>query len=105
MFLATTVLSAKRTLLMFSNLDQFFVAAKLQILALLGWLPGMFIFGLVGLLLLRVSLHSQATENVEDTSARYPIVAYDVIKALGMAVRNKNATKRLTNLTARLRSA
>ncbi len=27
---------------------------------LLGWLPGMFIFGLVGLLMLRVALHSQA---------------------------------------------
>jgi hypothetical protein len=29
---------------------------------LLGWLPGMFIFGLVGLLLLRVSLHGTTTQ-------------------------------------------
>ena len=34
---------------------------------LLGWLPGMFIFGLVGLLLLRVSLHTQATRRQTQT--------------------------------------
>ena len=53
---------------------------------LLGWLPGMFIFGLVGLLLLRVSLHSQSADNGSDAAERYPIMAFDVIKALGMAV-------------------
>ena len=61
---------------------------------LLGWLPGMFIFGLVGLLLLRVSLHSDSArrEANEGTDAdqpavqRYPIQIVDVFKALGMSL-------------------
>jgi tetratricopeptide (TPR) repeat protein len=61
---------------------------------LLGWLPGMFIFGLVGLLLLRVSLHSDAARaGVDDTrqddqpaAVRYPITSLDVFKALLMAL-------------------
>jgi tetratricopeptide (TPR) repeat protein len=61
---------------------------------LLGWLPGMFIFGLVGLLLLRVSLHSDSAKaevsagaNAEQaTEQRYPIQVVDVFKALGMSV-------------------
>lgn len=54
---------------------------------LLGWLPGMFIFGLVGLLLLRVTLHLRtAPADADPTAIRYPIVALDVLKALGMAV-------------------
>ena len=61
---------------------------------LLGWLPGMFIFGLVGLLLLRVSLHSTATKAAIDEQVnsdqpiedQYPIKPLDVFKALGMAV-------------------
>jgi tetratricopeptide (TPR) repeat protein len=61
---------------------------------LLGWLPGMFIFGLVGLLLLRVSLHSTATRAAINEQAdtqqpieeQYPIKPLDVLKALGMAL-------------------
>jgi tetratricopeptide (TPR) repeat protein len=61
---------------------------------LLGWLPGMFIFGLVGLLLLRVSLHSTATKAAisgqtnpdEPIEEQYPIRPLDVFKALGMAL-------------------
>jgi len=61
---------------------------------LLGWLPGMFIFGLVGLLLLRVSLHSTATKAAigdqtnpdEPIEEQYPIKPLDVLKALGMAI-------------------
>ncbi len=61
---------------------------------LLGWLPGMFIFGLVGLLLLRVSLHSTATKAAisEQTNPdqpieeQYPIKPLDVFKALGMSL-------------------
>jgi tetratricopeptide (TPR) repeat protein len=61
---------------------------------LLGWLPGMFIFGLVGLLLLRVSLHSataKAASNdqsnlTEPIEEQYPIKPLDVLKALGMAL-------------------
>jgi tetratricopeptide (TPR) repeat protein len=60
---------------------------------LLGWLPGMFIFGLVGLLLLRVSLHSTATKAAVDQASpdepieeQYPIKPLDVFKALGMAI-------------------
>ncbi|MBI5564605.1 MAG: tetratricopeptide repeat protein, partial [Chloroflexi bacterium] len=53
---------------------------------LLGWLPGMFIFGLVGLLLLRVSLHSQAADETDLTEVRFPIKALDVVKALGVSV-------------------
>ena len=80
---------------------------------LLGWLPGMFIFGLVGFLMLRVSLHSQNTENKDsgaavaqsmpdnpiateadapyaapsaDTEPRFPITVLDLIKALALSV-------------------
>jgi tetratricopeptide (TPR) repeat protein len=61
---------------------------------LLGWLPGMFIFGLVGLLLLRVSLHSTAaktavgeqTNPAQPVEEQYPIKPLDVLKALGMAL-------------------
>ena len=53
---------------------------------LLGWLPGMFIFGLVGLLLLRVSLHSQAAAETDSAEVRYPIQVLDVFKALGVSV-------------------
>ena len=61
---------------------------------LLGWLPGMFIFGLVGLLLLRVSLHSVGanTEAKADSTADqsevqlYPIQVADIFKALGMSL-------------------
>lgn len=54
---------------------------------LLGWLPGMFIFGLVGLLLLRVSLHSQAANGeAESAEVRYPILVLDVVKALGVSL-------------------
>src|SRR5512135_356486 len=61
---------------------------------LLGWLPGMFIFGLVGLLLLRVSLHSTAAKAALSEQAdsdqpieeQYPIKPLDVLKALGMAL-------------------
>jgi tetratricopeptide (TPR) repeat protein len=61
---------------------------------LLGWLPGMFIFGLVGLLLLRVSLHSTAAKAAlsdqanpdEPIEEQYPIKPVDVFKALGMAL-------------------
>lgn len=54
---------------------------------LLGWLPGMFIFGLVGLLLLRVSLHSEAVNGEAATAeTRYPIVALDVLKAIGVSL-------------------
>ncbi len=61
---------------------------------LLGWLPGMFIFGLVGLLLLRVSLHSTATKTAlseqsnpdQPLEEQYPIKPVDVFKALGMAL-------------------
>ena len=60
---------------------------------LLGWLPGMFIFALVGLLLLRVSLHAQADEVTAAPSAdpngsatvRYPITLLDVLKALSLS--------------------
>jgi tetratricopeptide (TPR) repeat protein len=60
---------------------------------LLGWLPGMFIFALVGLLLLRVSLHSQADEAATpetpatngSTADRYPITVIDVFKAIVLA--------------------
>jgi tetratricopeptide (TPR) repeat protein len=60
---------------------------------LLGWLPGMFIFALVGLLLLRVSLHTQADETVASpetttngsATERYPITIRDVFKAIGLA--------------------
>src|SRR5512143_313283 len=61
---------------------------------LLGWLPGMFIFGLVGLLLLRVSLHSEGAKSEgakseanteidadQTTAQRYPIQVVDVFKA------------------------
>jgi tetratricopeptide (TPR) repeat protein len=61
---------------------------------LLGWLPGMFIFGLVGLLLLRVSLHSSATKAAigdqansdQPVEEQYPIKPLDILKALGMAL-------------------
>jgi tetratricopeptide (TPR) repeat protein len=54
---------------------------------LLGWLPGMFIFGLVGLLLLRVTLHSQnAAASADPAVVRYPITAFDVLKAAGMSL-------------------
>src|SRR5512136_134210 len=60
---------------------------------LLGWLPGMFIFGLVGLLLLRVSLHTptkggmttEAAEAGNSMTDRYPITLLDVLKAVGLA--------------------
>src|SRR5512136_112129 len=61
---------------------------------LLGWLPGMFIFVLVGLLLMRVSLHSTATKAAISEQAdserpveeQYPIKPVDILKALGMAL-------------------
>jgi tetratricopeptide (TPR) repeat protein/LysM repeat protein len=59
---------------------------------LLGWLPGMFIFGLVGLLMLRVTLHSAqtapaATSGVSSPEAPpNPIVAIDVLKALALSI-------------------
>lgn len=53
---------------------------------LLGWLPGMFIFGLVGLLLLRVSLHSQAATGTDLAEVRFPIKVLDVVKALGVSL-------------------
>lgn len=52
---------------------------------LLGWLPGMFIFGLVGLLLLRVALYNQSPDTAGDAEVRFPIRAFDVLKALVMA--------------------
>ena len=60
---------------------------------LLGWLPGMFIFALVGLLLLRVSLHTQTGETAAPASAdtydlntaRYPITLIDVFKSIVLA--------------------
>jgi tetratricopeptide (TPR) repeat protein len=59
---------------------------------LLGWLPGMFIFALVGLLLLRVSLHTQADDTAipadgtgKSTTVRYPITVIDVFKAIALA--------------------
>ena len=53
---------------------------------LLGWLPGMFIFGLVGLLLLRVSLHGQAATETDSTEVRFPIKVLDVVKALAVSL-------------------
>lgn len=53
---------------------------------LLGWLPGMFIFGLVGLLLLRVSLHSQAATDADPAEVQFPIKVPDVVKALGVSL-------------------
>ena len=64
---------------------------------LLGWLPGMFIFGLVGLLMLRVSLHSAQTSSTAGENSlelAYPPAStessnrlgmLDVLKALGMS--------------------
>ena len=53
---------------------------------LLGWLPGMFIFGLVGLLLLRVSLHGQTATDADPAEVRFPIKVLDVVKALGVSL-------------------
>ncbi len=60
---------------------------------LLGWLPGMFIFGLVGLLMLRVSLHSRTEENAvaisssnSEPAQRFPITVLDLVKAIGLAI-------------------
>jgi tetratricopeptide (TPR) repeat protein len=59
---------------------------------LLGWLPGMFIFGLVGFIMLRVSLHSQADENnasgeaTSEAAPRFPITVFDLVKALVLSV-------------------
>ncbi len=53
---------------------------------LLGWLPGMFIFGLVGLLLLRVSLYSQLAAETDSAEVRFPIKVLDVFKALGVSL-------------------
>ncbi len=56
---------------------------------LLGWLPGMFIFGLVGLLMLRVTLHSKTDDHADaiDSSPagnRFPITVFDLVKAIGL---------------------
>jgi tetratricopeptide (TPR) repeat protein len=60
---------------------------------LLGWLPGMFIFGLVGFIMLRVSLHSQAnngnateSEDAAQPTTRFPITVIDLIKAIAISI-------------------
>ncbi|HEY4690025.1 MAG TPA: hypothetical protein VIK33_11990 [Anaerolineae bacterium] len=58
---------------------------------LLGWLPGMFVLGLVGLLMLRVTLHSRQTATDAEPAAGLAgngnsIAGADVIKALLMSL-------------------
>ena len=58
---------------------------------LLGWLPGTFIFGLVGLLMLRVRLHgarqaASANGAPVEMGGHNVLSGLDVIKALGLAV-------------------
>ncbi len=63
---------------------------------LLGWLPGMFIFGLVGLLMLRVTLKSAETQDVGGDASRRQSASVDassnllgesdVLKALALSI-------------------